>query len=233
MSGAAQLSLDLGHRTALGREDFLVSSSNEVAVTWIDLWPAWPGPALALHGPAGSGKSHLCQVWLAASGAVRIDAAKLAALEPPELLGTAKACALDDVETVFGQGDVCTGRLLHLYNMVAARGGHMLLIGRTAPARWNVTPRDLATRLAAATAIEMQAPDDALIEAVMTKLFSDRQLRVGTKVTGFLIRRMERSLDAARALVEALDRAALADRREITVPLARGILAAMEHRNTP
>ena len=42
--GAIQLPLDLGHRPALGREDFLVAPSNQGAVAWIDRWPDWPGP---------------------------------------------------------------------------------------------------------------------------------------------------------------------------------------------
>ncbi len=228
MSGAAQLAFDLGHRPALGREDFLVAPSNEVAVAWIDRWPAWPVPALALHGPAACGKSHLCQVWRAASGAVRVDGAMLAATEPPALLGAATACALDDVEDALSGSGGSAKRLLHLYNMLVERGGHMLFIGRAAPSRWPVASRDLATRLASVPAIELTAPGDALIEAVMVKLFADRQLRVGTDVVRFLMPRMERSFAAARALVGALDRAALANRGEITVPLARAVLADLD-----
>ena len=55
----AQLVLNLGHRPALGREDFLVADGNRVAVDWIDQWPDWPQPGLALHGDPGAGKTHL------------------------------------------------------------------------------------------------------------------------------------------------------------------------------
>ena len=48
MKAQSQLALDLGHRPAMGREDFLVTPSNALAVAWIDRWPDWPGPALAL-----------------------------------------------------------------------------------------------------------------------------------------------------------------------------------------
>ncbi len=231
MSDAAQLILDLGHRPALGREDFLVAPGNRVAVAWIDRWPDWPGPALALHGPAGSGKSHLCEVWRAASGAARIDGARLSAAEPPALLGDAAACALDDVEDALAADPACAGRLLRVYNMLVERGGHLLLLGRSAPARWPVALRDLRTRLAAVPAVELAAPDDALFEALLIKLFADRQLRVGAGVVRFLVPRIERSFATARALVEALDRAALAGRREITVPLAGVVLANRERQS--
>src|SRR3546814_4047493 len=56
-SMVAQLPLDLGHRPALEREDFLVAECNAAAVAWVDRWPGWPGGGLAIHGPAGGGKT--------------------------------------------------------------------------------------------------------------------------------------------------------------------------------
>jgi len=225
MSGTAQLPLDLGHRPALGREDFMVAPCNEMAVAWIDRWPDWPGVALALHGPAACGKTHLAHVWRARSAAIEIAPESLSDAEPREILGSAKVCALKDVDAALAAGHLAEERLLHLYNLVAEGGGHILLTGQTPPARWPVKLADLRSRLRAATAVAMMAPDDALIEAVLVKLFTDRQLRVDAGVVRFLAARMERSFAAARAIVEAMDRVALADRREITVPLARRVLA--------
>lgn len=225
MTRAAQIPLDLPHRPALGREDFLVTPANEMAVAWIDRWPAWPQPALALHGPAGAGKSHLACVWRAASGAVALGAADLLDGQPPELLGTATACVVDEAEAALARGGPASERrLLHLLNMLRERGGHLLLTGRQAPARWPVRLPDLRSRLAAMPAVALEEPDDALIEAVLIKLFADRQLRVGPEVVGFLLPRIERSFSAARDTVEAVDRAALAARRQITVPLVSRVL---------
>ena len=229
MTGTAQLPLDLELRPALGRDDFMVAPSNEVAVAWIDRWPDWPGPALAIYGPPGCGKTHLCQVWRAMSGAVQADAAALDANEPPEILGAARACVLDGAEAVLGAEAERERRVLHLYNLLSERGGHLLVTGCDAPARWACALPDLGSRLAATTAVRLAAPDDALIEAVLVKLFADRQLRVGGEVVRFLCARMERSFEAARALVAALDRVSLADRRAVTVPLARRVLAEIEH----
>ena len=228
MTGTAQLPLDLELRPALGRDDFMVAPSNEVAVAWIDRWPDWPGPALAIYGPPGCGKTHLCQVWRAMSGAVQADAAALDANQPPELLGAARACVIDDAEAALGADAERERRVLHLYNLLSERGGHLLVTGRDAPARWACALPDLGSRLAAMTAARLAAPDDALVEAVLVKLFADRQLRVGGEVVRFLSARMERSFEAARALVAALDRAALAGRRAVTVPLARRVLAEVQ-----
>jgi len=203
----------------------MVAPCNELAVVWIDRWPDWPGVALALHGPVACGKTHLAHVWRARAAAVDIAAERLTGTEPRAILGTAKACALEDVDAALAAGDLAEERLLHLYNLVAERDGHILLTGQTPPARWPIKLADLRSRLRAATAVPMAPPDDALIEGVLVKLFADRQLRVGTEVVRFLSARMERSFAAARGIVAAMDRVALADRREITVPLARRVLA--------
>jgi DnaA regulatory inactivator Hda len=228
VTATVQLPLDLVPRPALGREDFLVAPSNEVAVAWIDRWPDWPSPVLALYGPPGCGKTHLCQVWRAASGAVEIDGSRLARAEPPELLGAAQACVLDDADTLLRDEDAHAERLLHLINSVAERGGQVLLAARAAPARWPCGLPDLASRLAAVAAVRLEAPDDALMEALLAKLCADRQLAVGEDVLRYLLARMERSFAAARGLVAALDRASLAEGRAVTLPLARRVLEGYE-----
>lgn len=226
MIPSPQLPLDLPHRPAYGREDFLVAQSNRAAVAWLDRWPDWPTPALALHGPAGCGKSHLAHVWQARSRAVWVEPAALSASDPRSLAAGAPAVVLDLGSGVLA--DAAERPLLHLYNLLAEAGGHLLLCARAAPARWDVRLPDLGSRLAASPAAEVTAPDDRLIAAVLLKLFADRQLQVGGEVIAYLIQRMERSFAAAHATVAALDRAALAGRRAVSVPLAREVLAAGE-----
>jgi chromosomal replication initiation ATPase DnaA len=215
-----QLTLDLGMRTAYGLEDFIVAESNRAAVAWIDSWPGWPGGTLAVAGPAGSGKTHLCQVWRRRSGAHEIDPSALGRLTPPELAGDAPALLLDDL-----QAPVPERPLLHLLNHLAEQRRDLLIAAREPPARWRVDLPDLRSRLAALPAIAIGAPDDGLLGAVIVKLFRDRQLQVGAEVVDYLLPRMERSLSAAQRLVTALDGAALAGRRPITVKLARAVLA--------
>ena len=223
-----QLILDLGHRPALGREDFLVAPGNQVAVDWIDRWPDWPQQGLALHGDPGAGKTHLSHVWQGRSAAVRLDPEALLAAEPPELLGDAVACVFDDAEALWTSTSLRQEgerRLLHLFNMIGQSGGHILLAGRGAPARWPIALPDLRSRLAALPAVALGAPDEPLIEAVLVKLFADRQLVVEPAVVRYLLRRMERSFAAARALVAAIDRESLRSGRPVTVPFVAELMA--------
>jgi chromosomal replication initiation ATPase DnaA len=218
-----QLPLDLGVRPAYGLEDFIVAESNRAAVAWVDSWPSWPACALAVSGPAGSGKTHLCQVWRQRTGARAVGLQELYTLLPPELADDAPALVLDGLVE-----PVPERPLLHLLNHLAERGRHALIAAREPPARWAVGLADLRSRLAALPAVAIGAPDDALLAAVIGKLFRDRQLHVGAEVVDYLLARMERSLSAAQRVVAALDRAALAGRRPITVALARGVLVELE-----
>ena len=86
---------------------------------------------------------------------------------------------------------------------------------------------DLRSRLNAAPAVEITAPDDDLLEALLMKQFADRQLRVEAEVIAYLAPRMDRTFRAARDIVAAIDAEALARRRNVTVPLAREVLARL------
>jgi chromosomal replication initiation ATPase DnaA len=214
-----QLTLDLGHRPAYGRDDFLVAPGNRDAVDWIDRWPAWPGHALALYGPAGCGKSHLTQVFTLKAAAAVVGANDITVDDVDSLLGRGRALALEEADQIKD-----SRALLHLFNAAKERGVSLLLTGREAPARWPVTLPDLRSRLAAIPAVGISAPSDEMIEAVLIKLFADRQLTVAPDVIAYVLRRMDRSFAAARQLVARADADSLAGKRAVTVPLVKGIL---------
>ncbi|MDA0305500.1 MAG: DnaA/Hda family protein [Proteobacteria bacterium] len=222
MSSVSQLALDFDFRPAFSGEDFLVAPPNAEAVGWLDAWPAWPGPALVIFGPEGSGKTHLAQVFRTISAAIMVGAADLRESQPPSYLGDAPAAVLENAEAVLGQG--LEEAVLHLYNHLKETGRHLMLTATQPPARWKIGLKDLSSRLNTATLAGIGAPDDALIAAVLVKQFADRQLKVDGEVITYMLARMERSFAAARHLVQSIDALSLAERRNITVPLVRKVL---------
>jgi chromosomal replication initiation ATPase DnaA len=222
-----QLPLDLGFASSYAAADYLVSASNAAAFAWIERWPDWPAPGLALSGPPGCGKTHLAHVWRERSQAAIIDAATLASLDPSQLLGSSPACAVDGIAA--GALNAAAERaLLHLYNMTKERRGHLLLCAEAPPARWPIALPDLRSRLAALPAATIAPPDDGLLEALLAKLFTDRQLALDRGTLIFIVARMERSFDAARRLVDAIDRAALAGQRRPSLGLVREVMEKLE-----
>ena len=227
-----QLPLDLGHTPSYSAADYLVSASNAAAWAWVDRWPDWPAPGLALCGPPACGKTHLAHVWRVRAAAAMVDAAMLAGLDPMQTLGEAAACVVDGVAG--GALPAAAERaLLHLYNVTSERAGHMLLCAEAPPARWPIALPDLRSRLAALPAVAIDPPDDGLLEALLAKLFADRQLAVDRGTIIFIVARMERSFDAARRLVDAIDRAALASRRRPSLGLVRDVMEQQEGGDPP
>lgn len=217
-----QLVLDLPLRTALGRDDFLVTPSNAAAVAMIDRYPDWPHHGVVLVGDGGSGKTHLLEVWRQASGARLVTAALLSSEAPDRLLETG-ALAIDNAP-----GEALDERaLFHLLNLTRQTGGHVLIASETDPAQWKVQLPDLASRLKALAVARLDPPDDALLRGVLVKHFADRQIAVEEPVISYLMLRMPRSLDAARAVVADLDALALAEKSAVTRALAARVLQQM------
>jgi chromosomal replication initiation ATPase DnaA len=217
-----QLVFDLAHRQALGAEDFLVSRSNAAAVELIDRWPQWPHPACMVVGPQGSGKSHLANVWRLRSGAGFVAAA---ALDDAGVARLADGAAIVVENVDAGIGD--EKALFHLLNRARESKLSVLLTSRTAPGEQDFLVPDLRSRLRALPVVELQPPDEALLKAVLVKLFDDRQLSVEPPVIDYLSVRMERSMAAASQIVAEIDRLALATHRKVTRPLAAQVLAAL------
>lgn len=214
---AEQLFFDWALPVALGPEDFFVSDANADAHAMIAGGLRWPDRKLALIGPEGSGKTHLVRIWQGLTGAERRDARELGdALPPPG------ACvAVEDAEALPRESETT---LFHLHNHVLATGGRLLLTSDRPPARWGVRLPDLASRMQATTVVRLDAPDDALLEALLAKQFADRQLFPAPGVLAWIARRIERSHAAAAVAVASLDRASLAEGRRVSLALARRVL---------
>ena len=114
--------------------------------------------------------------------------------------------------------------LFHLINLAQERQAFVLLTSAQTPSALDLKVADLASRLRRAPLVSIEPPDDALIRALLVKLFVDRQLIVDTALVEYLAMRIERSFVAARNVVDRLDRETLARRRRLTRQSAAEIL---------
>ncbi|HKG84917.1 MAG TPA: hypothetical protein VKB16_17435 [Beijerinckiaceae bacterium] len=210
-----QLAFDLPLDPRFGREDFLVSPSNERAYGLIERWPEWPDTILRLNGPRGSGKSHLAAIWATRAHAWTIDAAEVAGERVPHLVSNG-ALVIEDAD----RGARDEAALFHLLNLARERSCFLLLTSAVPVDRWDLKTADLFSRLRLAPSATLEPPDDALLKSVLVKLFLDRQLVVDTSVVDYLALRIERSLARAGEVVAALDREALSRGRRITRVMA-------------
>lgn len=212
-----QLGLDLPAQNAWGRDDFMVAPSNALALAMIDSWPTWEKGKLVLSGPKGAGKTHLTHIWADATGARIINARDL----DPDTVDTLATgpVAVEDVPDIRDAPQQQTA-LFHLHNLLHGLRHPLLMTGAAAPSHWAMTLPDLQSRIDAAGNATLDPPDDSLLAVVLAKLFNDRQLTPRPDVIPYLVSRMERSFDAARRIVSALDAASLAQKKPVTRPLA-------------
>ncbi len=222
-----QLVFDLGQVPRYCADDYIVSECNAQAVQWVEALPnTWAHCTLIVYGQTGSGKSHLGAIWRDKVHALLLTSDDLVAASAPRALAEQSKNIVLDLGAGF---DARTEEpLFHLYNVIKEMGGHLLILARTPPLQWNIKLPDLKSRLCSVPAVEIGLPDEGILGALCLKLFADRQLQVSAPVMSYILSRAERSFVGLCGIVEALDKRSLADKREITVPLVREVLEAVD-----
>lgn len=220
-----QLVFDLPLREATGAGDFFVSGSNAAAAELVERWPDWPQSSAILVGPAASGKSHLATVWAHKASAHNvtasaIDEATIALFQRDDV----QAVVIEDLHIGIADDRI----LFHLLNHARETGRYLLLTSQIAPGDLDVALPDLRSRLRALAVLTISEPDDALLSAVIIKLFADRQLSVDPTVVSYLARHMDRSMAAARNVVAAIDTLALTRQRKVTRATASDALMSLK-----
>ena len=222
----AQLTLDWPTKAALSRDHFFISPANAHALSVIDDVGLWPQGKMILQGPKGAGKSHLGAIWARDHSSQTVHAASLT-LDLAESLSDCHAILVEDADQL-GPYPQAQEALFHLHNAQSAAVGLLLITAKSPPRDWGMGLPDLASRMAAMACTKLDAPDDNLLQALLVKLFADRQIDVTSALISALVIRMERYCARAGELVEKLDRASLAANRPISRPFALEILEQMQ-----
>jgi chromosomal replication initiation ATPase DnaA len=211
-----QPSLALFRGPRFAADDFRDAPSNAEARAWLNRTADWPGGRLALWGEPACGKTHLLHIWATRLGAALWRGSGIQGL--PEL--PEHGIALDDADAAADET-----ALFHLLNAAAEAGLPVLLASRTPPARWSVRLPDLSSRLRAITAVQIGPAEDTLLRALLPRLLTDRLIRLPDPVLLWLLRHLPRTSAKLGEAVARLDAISLEQHRDITVPMAREVLA--------
>ena len=217
-----QLKFPFESRRAMGRDDFLVTKSNQHVVSFLDQWPRWKNSSVIIFGPRGCGKTHIANVWSLQSQAKFIKVEEILNKPLEKIFHNHTSFVLEDFSSLENPAD--EEKILHFYNLVNEKKFFLLITLRSSLRSISIALPDLRSRFRALPAFEIHEPDDSLLGAVLIKLFFDRQLKVDHDVIIFLLKRIERSFESLNNIVRKLDNAALDQKRKITIPFVRNVL---------
>jgi chromosomal replication initiation ATPase DnaA len=209
----SQYPLPLPSAPLFTRDNFILSDCNRAA--FLQVTGAWTSTALLLWGQSGCGKTHLGQLWASEHDAALCSAESLPT--PDRIHGN---LLVENIELARDQT-----LLFHLINHCREQGFLLLFTAGLAPKDLPFTLPDLTSRLRALPVAHIGAPDDALLAACLRKQFADRQLKVEEEVIAYITPRIERSFAAVAAIADSADSASLRERKNITIPLVKGLLA--------
>lgn len=224
-----QIPLQLEPRRPDRFEDFVVGP-NAVALGAVQHLLEEPGGILFLSGPAGSGKSHLLNALCHAARNAGLAAFYVALRRLPEdaaagleNLQVLDLVCVDDLDYVAGN-PVWEQALFRCFNDVRDNGGRLLVSSSQPLSTLPIRLPDLASRLAWGIRQKLQLPDDAGKLEVLQQRARTLRIEVPLDVQNYLLRYGRRDMASLLTTLERLKDAAFADKRKITVPLAREVL---------
>jgi chromosomal replication initiation ATPase DnaA len=200
-------------------ETLVVAEANRDAAGLMTNWRAWPGGALALVGPAGSGKTHLATAWALEAGARTLAASADADEAALAFTDAGGRLLVDDADSAPDET-----MLWRVLDLVRVSGGAVLLTGAAPPASWPVSLPDLRSRLAALPVARLGEPDEALLDVVLRRICREQFILLSDDAARFLVRRLPRTFAAARDIAAALDEGLERGARPVSLKAAKKAL---------
>lgn len=215
-----QVPIPLEAAPSYAPQDFVLHESLQPVWAQLAAWRTWPTPVMALVGPKASGKTHLLHALAVQHPIQWHDAAALDAQTADAALAPDVLHVMEDIDA-----GVDEAALAQRINAARAMKRALLLTSASLPARLPVALPDLASRLKALDVVQLPAPDEALLAAVMMKRFSDLQWRVAPEVVQYVVTRLPREFVALAHFIQLANHHGLATGRALTLPFAREMLA--------
>lgn len=199
---------------------------NEVATGLASRPEAWAMHALCVTGPAFCGLSYLARAWAARFGGQYLTAAEFTALKLGALDALAAGhVALDDADLIVARQDEL---FLSFYNMMAAKGGRLLLVAHPGPAAWRTGIADLRSRLNAMPVAEIGQPDEAHVRARLGAAAARRFMKLSPETINYLVPRIDLSYEAIETLMDRLSGAVSMAGKAPGLALARAVLEGLD-----
>jgi chromosomal replication initiator protein len=194
---------------------------------------------LYIHGPAGSGKTHLLQaIGQVIAAHVRGPIPYLSFREPVTAdalscrFARADAVIVDDLHLMPDDGDV-RAALWQVFNDFHSSGRKIVMSGLYAPRDLPFLDDHLISRLLWGLVARVDVSDDLSRRMILKKIAADRQVRIPDDVVDSILMNTSREVGDLIFAIEAVFRLSMVLKRRITLPLAREALASLLSGESP
>ena len=185
------------------KEDFYVSISNIEAYSINESWPRWIKKTVNIFGPAGSGKSHLVSILEKNASCMKISCRDLS----EKIFLQFKLKEVLIIEDLIEK--ISENILYSLFNVATQENKFLLITSKKELNLYNFKLTDLKSRAKSCLNVEIKLPSDDLINVILSKNFSDRQITVDKKHIDYIIKRIDRSYDKISKFISILDNQSL------------------------
>ena len=198
-----QLILKFPTYQAYKKEDFYVSPSNQKAYDFIESWPKWIKRIVNVFGPVGSGKSHLASILKNKTSCLIINSNEINE-ETFSKFKTKEALIIENMDEKISEKF-----LFALWNAALQDNKYFLITSKKPINSYKFKLNDLISRINSSLIIGIDLPSDELISVILTKNFSDKQIKVEKKHIDYIIKRIDRSYEKISQFILTLDRYSL------------------------
>ncbi|MDA8688299.1 DNA replication protein [Candidatus Pelagibacter bacterium] len=216
----SQLVFKFPFKTKYYEQDFYVSSNNFPAYKLIESWPNWPGRWLNVFGASGSGKTHLSKILEKKINKIRLVDAKNINNKIVEELNHIECLIIDNYNN-----NISENLLYSILNQSKQLENYIVINSITSVRDFTYDLKDLQSRIYSYIYIGIELPTDDLLQVIISKTFSDRQISLNPKISEYIINNVERSYEKMFKLLKDIDELSLSTGKSININLIKKVLA--------
>ena len=214
----SQLTFKFPFKTTYYENDFYVSSNNYEAYKLIENWPKWPGRFVNIFGPRGCGKTHLANILKQKINSLFIDASHLNDNSLKNL--KLKECLIIDNF----DNNIEEKLLYSTLNQCSQSDQYVVINSLFSIKKSKVNLSDLRSRLESFLDLGIKLPTDDLLRVILTKSFSDKQIKVNVKILEYILKNVDRSYEKVFEFIKNIDAESLSTGKSININLIKKIL---------
>jgi len=213
-----QLILKFPSSKAYLKEDFYVSPGNQDAYDFINSWPKWIKRIVNIFGPSGSGKTHLASILKSKTTSLVIQSNEVNEKIISEFK-TKEALIIENLNHKVNENI-----LFSIWNLALQDNKYFLITSNESINTHKFKLPDLRSRVNSCLIIGINLPSDELINVIIAKNFSDKQIKVEQKYIDYIIKRIDRSYEKISQFILILDKYSLKKGMPISLKLIKEVL---------